>query len=741
MSLLEPMRDEERGRMLETARRLASVERQVFVLAGIAAAIAIPKYGIAPLLTTVLAGLFVTFAHLRVKRYRRPERVLIGAWMLAQLALAAGIGFAHGDKLFLLGIMVMPVMLTSVIFPARFVGVNAAWCVAYVLGLTLFAWHDFLTCPPVMTYPLVTIIGTAIIASRVRDLDAESRSTAVVDRLTGLLNRAALTPRVAELEHQSSVTGEQVAMIVCDVDRFKAINDEHGHAAGDAVLKEIAQRVQTALGTFESIYRLGGEEFIVLLTGTSAPIAGEVAERLRQAVRETPIDGHKVTISFGVAASPPGRFQFEATFAEADSALYEAKRGGRDRVRLITGPGQIMRNGVLAPASRSTDFKLPDGTRTRPVPAPAPATPPAETWEQKMAFRRKTTGTWLVRDDVERDHLLDLAHRARSTHSVIYPLVFGALLLAGPWLGWLGPIPPFIGFLVSRRIGGRVLKFKHPDLALGAAWMVSQTGSVLGYSLIYGHNPPISVIVMMTLAVTSFSAMFPARGIAFGVGVTTIYMLIGTLAFNSHMVFHDPVGLIYAWVALCVVALVGRAIGASATDHRNAAVVDQLTGMLNRVALEARVAELAHQAATTGGQVALIIGDLDHFKSVNDEHGHSVGDAVLRDVAYRLRSDLRAFESAYRIGGEEFVILLAGTDAQTAGGVAERLRLAVHTEPAAGVDVTMSFGVAASERGEPFDYTEVFRRADTVLYAAKDNGRDQVIVDGAVDDERQLVAA
>ena len=152
--------------------------------------------------------------------------------------------------------------------------------------------------------------------------------------------------------------------------------------------------------------------------------------------------------------------------------------------------------------------------------------------------------------------------------------------------------------------------------------------------------------------------------------------------------------------------------------------------MLNRVALEARVAELAHQAATTGGQVAMIIADIDHFKSVNDDHGHGVGDAVLRDVAYRLRSDLRAFESAYRIGGEEFVILLAGTDASTAAMVAERLRHAVRDEPAAGVDVTMSFGVAAILPGDAFEYSEIFRRADTVLYEAKANGRDQVMVDG-----------
>jgi hypothetical protein len=91
MAIFQPMRDEERGRMLETARRLAPVERQAFALAAIAALVAIPHYGIAPLLTTIIAGLVVACAHQRVKRYRRPERLLIGAWMAAQLAFAAGI--------------------------------------------------------------------------------------------------------------------------------------------------------------------------------------------------------------------------------------------------------------------------------------------------------------------------------------------------------------------------------------------------------------------------------------------------------------------------------------------------------------------------------------------------------------------------------------------------------------------------------------------------------------------------
>jgi diguanylate cyclase (GGDEF)-like protein len=130
----------------------------------------------------------------------------------------------------------------------------------------------------------------------------------------------------------------------------------------------------------------------------------------------------------------------------------------------------------------------------------------------------------------------------------------------------------------------------------------------------------------------------------------------------------------------------------------------------------------------------VIVGDIDHFKRINDSHGHAVGDAVLTDVAYNLRKTLRAFDLFYRTGGEEFLVLLPGADLTSATELAEALRHAVATAPQGGLRVTMSFGAAASQPEEAFEYAAVFAAADAALYEAKHSGRNRVCPPAADDD-------
>ncbi len=158
-----------------------------------------------------------------------------------------------------------------------------------------------------------------------------------------------------------------------------------------------------------------------------------------------------------------------------------------------------------------------------------------------------------------------------------------------------------------------------------------------------------------------------------------------------------------------------------ARRHRLEAMTDQLTGLLNRRALFDRFG----RAQLAGAAVVLV--DLDHFKSINDTHGHDAGDLVLREFAELVRNLVRPEDSAARIGGEEFVLLLADSSRERARDVAERLRaaFAARMGELAGISVraTVSVGVAlADDRG----FEVALSEADAALYRAKDLGRDRV---------------
>lgn len=160
---------------------------------------------------------------------------------------------------------------------------------------------------------------------------------AAEDVLTGCLNRRALFERGAAAVAEAAAWGESLAVIAFDIDHFKAVNDRHGHAAGDRVLREVGQRCREALRPTDLIGRIGGEEFVVVLRCTGLPTAIEIAERLRRALAESPIDGDGgpaigVSASFGVAVLEPGE-GLDQVLERADHALYRAKQDGRDRVR------------------------------------------------------------------------------------------------------------------------------------------------------------------------------------------------------------------------------------------------------------------------------------------------------------------------------------------------------------------------------------------------------------------------
>lgn len=179
---------------------------------------------------------------------------------------------------------------------------------------------------------LGTALAAALLAAALSDVIDDLRHERDIDGLTGVLNRRAFEARAEAILAQA--WRSPCALIACDLDRFKQINDRHGHAAGDHVLTTFGELLRRTARTADVVARLGGEEFAVLLPGASDNGAHLVAERLRDSLAAAPfpfLPGlEHVTASFGVAQHRPGE-TFEALLARADSALYQAKAGGRNR--------------------------------------------------------------------------------------------------------------------------------------------------------------------------------------------------------------------------------------------------------------------------------------------------------------------------------------------------------------------------------------------------------------------------
>jgi diguanylate cyclase (GGDEF)-like protein len=178
------------------------------------------------------------------------------------------------------------------------------------------------------------IVSTVILSGALVESDRAHRRRATIDPLTGLFNRNALEQRLGELDGQpcNPAEGLSHALLLCDLDHFKRVNDQLGHAAGDAVLQEVAETMRGALRAGDSIYRVGGEEILVILPGADREDAIEISERLRREVRERRPVGVQVTVSIGVAVSEPDLVDTDDLVARADAALYAAKASGRNTV-------------------------------------------------------------------------------------------------------------------------------------------------------------------------------------------------------------------------------------------------------------------------------------------------------------------------------------------------------------------------------------------------------------------------
>lgn len=207
---------------------------------------------------------------------------------------------------------------------------------------------DLLHCDPVALKKVVICVDNAkiafhsdlaahIVVRPIKSCFESIRSQAYYDSLTGLLNRGSADRIIGQEIEKYAAKKIPFALLMADIDRFKSINDGYGHQCGDSVLRSFGRIARDCLRRSDVLCRWGGEEFLILLRGTVAEEAARIAERIREKVEEyvfppLPQSG-MVTVSIGVSGLPPDRGG-ERLVADADSALYQAKNGGRNSVRI-----------------------------------------------------------------------------------------------------------------------------------------------------------------------------------------------------------------------------------------------------------------------------------------------------------------------------------------------------------------------------------------------------------------------
>lgn len=197
-----------------------------------------------------------------------------------------------------------------------------------------------------------TLAQLGFLAVMLRDRERKFRGLSSRDPLTGIANRRIMMERLEEAWSRAQRHHEELAIAVADVDRFKEVNDRHGHPTGDRVLKAIATTLRSTLRGEDAVGRWGGEEFLIVLPLQGLVPAKAALERCRVRVQREPVAGEdgrpvRVTVSFGLATHPgAGAATVQELVAAADAALYRAKRGGRNRVEVAVAdepPGAVDR--------------------------------------------------------------------------------------------------------------------------------------------------------------------------------------------------------------------------------------------------------------------------------------------------------------------------------------------------------------------------------------------------------------
>ena len=340
-----------------------------------------------------------------------------------------------------------------------------------------------------------------------------------------------------------------------------------------------------------------------------------------------------------------------------------------------------------------------------------------------MGKRRNTLVS--IHEEARRERLLDMEERVGRYRLACFGILALALAVGGGSSVGYWWVPLLAAGLVGFAVADRFMRSStRPALWIAGAW--AALPALLAAAVLVTGGVTSPVLVWFALPAVTLGFRFEPRGMIAGTAFVVAMFLASAVIPDPQAAWEQRQQLIAITALILSTVVLSGALVESDRAHRRRSTLDPLTGLFNRNALEQRLSELDGQPCDplAGMSHAFLLCDLDHFKRVNDQHGHAAGDAVLQDVAYTMRAALRAGDSIYRVGGEEILVMLPGDGHADALEIAERLRVEVRERRPVGVEVSLSIGVAIAEPGL-VNCGDMLARADAALYAAKAEGRDR----------------
>lgn len=506
------------------------------------------------------------------------------------------------------------------------------------------------------------------------------------DALTGALNRRGFIEQFTWVLHARQL-GEPVTLFVVDLDGFKEINDREGHAAGDDILAWVGRTAARVLPVGAVFGRMGGDEFAVVLPGHDRATGQAVATAVWAALSE------RIGASIGVATDPTGRADEEAYLHAADRAVYAVKARG--------GGGVSHEQAVAIPAMAG---------------APAPA-PPALTYDRLRAAGGAPSR---VGDAIFDGRLMVLGFTLIALAGV--PLVADVLANGGDSffeqvLRYLG-IPWVLAnaaFAFAYRNAGR---FTDPPRLPWLASAVLVGGGVGAAALASGSGITSPIMAAFALKLLFDGATVRERPALENAAIMVGFWLV-VLACGPHdALWAAPYTAATLFCAHALGALGRNAFEDARKTRVSIGSTDALTGLLNRSGFETAAAECVARAEVGDATLAVLMFDLDDFKSINDSQGHAAGDHLLRSIAHLTRDTLTGAYAIGRMGGDEFVALLP------VDSVAELHDRVADLDRGLAVIVGGSIGTAIyGDDGRTFD--DLLAVADQRAYAVKQSRPDR----------------